>query len=495
MKNDYILEMKGILKQYPGVTALKGVDFRVQRGTIHCLVGENGAGKSTLIKIITCAEKMTAGEMLVDGVPFSGKTVKDAMNAGISTVFQELNIINQLTVEDNLTLGRESHRLGIIQKEANDPVLRLMAEFAPDIALERRVSDLSLAEKQIVETIKAIGTDAKIVIMDEPTAALSSVEAQRLYTFVKKLRDRKITIIYISHILDDIFTLGDEVTALRDGNIIGTRPVSNTNREELIRMMIGKSVHSQYNCLGRTPGSSLLRVNNMTTNSVRGLSFELKQNEIIGFYGLRGSGKSETARGLFGLDEWISGQLCISDQKAEINNPKQAILHGIAMVPEERLSEGLFMKLSVTDNIAITGLKQESKFGIVNERFKNNSAKKYVKELNIKVSDLSRPVATLSGGNQQKVVISKYLNAQTTVLLLDEPTRGIDVGSKEEIYTIVRELASKGKGVIIFSSEFEEIANLCDRVFILSAGSLVAEMRHDELDAERVRHLTMGKGA
>jgi ribose transport system ATP-binding protein len=495
MKNDFILKMKNIVKRYPGVMALGGVDFMVRRGTVHCLVGENGAGKSTLIKILTCAEKRTSGEIELDGEVFTAKSVKDAMNAGISTVFQEMNIIDQLSVEDNLTLGRENHVCGVVMKNADDPVLRVMREFAPDIDLESPVGSLSLAEKQIVETVRAIGSDAKIVIMDEPTASLSEAETLRIYSFVKQLRAKGITVIYISHLLDDIFELGDEVTVLRDGQIIGTRRVEETSRQDLIRMMIGKSVISRYQNDGRMPGAPLMEVDGITAQGVNNLSFTLHEREIIGFYGLRGAGKSEIARALFGLSPWQAGRMRVNQKEVQIKSPAQAIAEGIAMVPEERMTEGLLMQLSITDNITIAGLKRDARYGVVNEQAGSEIANDYVKRLNIRVNDIGRQVMTLSGGNQQKVVISKYLNINARVLLLDEPTRGVDVGSKAEIYSIIRDLASTGAGIVVFSSEYEEIASLCDRVLVLSEGSVLAEMSQENLDAEKVRYLTMGKRA
>ena len=269
MQSDHILEMRGIVKKYPGVTALKGVDFFVKRNTVHCLVGENGAGKSTLIKILTCVERMTQGAITLDGAPFHGKSVRDAMDAGISTVYQELNIIDQLTVAENLTLGRERAKLGVIKRRQDAGTFDMLREFAPEISLNQRVSTLSFAEKQLLEIVKAVSADAKLVIMDEPTAALSRRESDRLYEVVRKLKARGITIIYISHVLDDIFTIGDEVTALRDGNIVGTRPVRETTREELVEMMVGKVVHSHYTDGGRKPQGALLEARDLSTKACK----------------------------------------------------------------------------------------------------------------------------------------------------------------------------------------------------------------------------------
>ena len=491
---DCILEMRGIVKQYPGVTALKGVDFSVERNTVHCLVGENGAGKSTLIKILTCVESMTAGEIRIDGRPFNGRTVRDAMDAGISTVYQELNIVEQLTVAENLTLGREKSRWGVLQKNERDHAFDVLEEFAPDISLNHRVSRLSFAQKQLLEIVKAVSADAKIVIMDEPTAALSRQESDRLYQVIGKLKQQGITIIYISHVLDDIFNIGDRVTALRDGDVVGTREVGKTTREELVEMMVGKVVHSGYDPGDRKPAEVLLEARGLTTGSIRDMSFALHRGEILGFYGLRGAGKSETARALFGLDPLLAGEVRLNGAPVHIRTPEQAMNSGIAMVPEERLTEGLFMKLSVSDNIAVTNYRNTSRMGIVNETNKNAIAERYIRELNIKVHSARQVASTLSGGNQQKVVIAKCLNAQTRILMLDEPSRGIDVGAKEEIYSIIRALAAQGVGILVFSSEYDEIAALCDRVLLMAGGRVIRTMRNDELDIHQVHILTMGKG-
>ncbi len=495
MPSDTLLEMRHIVKKYPGVVALKGVDFLVRRHSVHCLVGENGAGKSTLIKILTCAERMTEGEIVFDGKAFAGRSVRDAMDRGISTVFQELNVVEQLTVEENMTLGREKSRAGLILRDPLDPVLAMLKEFAPDIPLQKPVALLSFAEKQIVEIVKAAGTDAKLVIMDEPTAALSRVETERLYAAIRRLKRKGLSVIYISHALDDIFAVGDEVTVLRDGEAVGTKAVQETTREELVRMMIGRPIHGGY-CPGAPRGGEpLLSVRDLGTRQVRGVSFELQAGEILGFYGLRGAGKSEVARALMGMDRLLSGEVLVEGKRARLKNPGQAFAGGLAMVPEERLTEGLFLKLPVADNIAVTNLRQTSRLGIVNEKADRRAALGYIRSLNIKAHSLDQKAATLSGGNQQKVVIAKCLNARTKILLLDEPSRGIDVGSKEEIYGIIRRLAAQGVGVIVFSSEYEEIAALCDRVALMADGAVVTIVRHGELDPHGVHMQVMGKGA
>lgn len=493
MEQATILEMRQIVKQYPGVRALKSVDFTVKRNTVHCIVGENGAGKSTLIKILTCAESMTSGEIVFDGKPYMARSIKDAMNSGISTLFQELNVVDQLTVAENLILGREEHVLGVLSKKRRYPVFDMMEEFAEDIPLDRPMSALGFAEKQIVEIVKAIGFNTKLVIMDEPTAALSEKESLRLYSVIEKLKERGISIVYISHVLDDIFAIGDEVTALRDGQIVGTRAVYSTSRDELITMMVGDLQKRPVSSRTVNWDERVLEVKGLTTNILDSISFTLHKGEILGFYGLRGAGKSEIARALYGLDPWVSGELSIQGNRKKVHNPEYVIRRlGISMIPEERLTEGLFMKLDIAENIVVSNPKKISRFAVVDDKKKKEIARHYIKELSIRAHSESQIARTLSGGNQQKVVISKCMNTETDILMMDEPTRGIDVGAKEEIYSIIRKLSHAGSSIMVFSSEYDEIADLCDRVVLLVKGKIVACVQRADLDPQEVRNLTMG---
>ncbi|HAX98423.1 MAG TPA: sugar ABC transporter ATP-binding protein [Candidatus Atribacteria bacterium] len=490
-----ILEVRHLSKNYPGVAALKGIDLDIRRNTVHCIVGENGAGKSTFIKILTCAETRSSGEILFNGKEFKPRSIREAMDLGISTLFQELSVVNQLTVEENLILGREPNRYGVIQR--SDPfekVFQLMKEFAPDISLKKKVAQLSFAEKQVIEIVKAIAVDASLLIMDEPTAAVSENETKRLFAIIRSLKEKNITVIYISHILDDIFTIGDVVTVFRDGEIVGTKNVADIDRDELIRMMIGKVTVDQY--IPRTVEyqNKVLEVNNLTTSKLKNVSFKLHKGEILGFYGLRGSGKTEIALALFGLDRVLAGDIQIEGKKVHFDLPRDAMLSGISMVPEERLTEGLIMKLPVRPNISITNLKVLSYFGVIRSQEERKVAENYVKAMNIKVKHIEQKVATLSGGNQQKVVVSKYLHAGSNILMMDEPTRGVDIGAKEEIHRIIRSLAEKGKSIIVFSSEYPEIFNLCDRIYLLREGQIVKEVKNQEANPEEILHIiTRGK--
>lgn len=490
-----ILEVRELSKNYPGVAALKGINLNIRRNTVHCIVGENGAGKSTFIKILTCAETRSSGEIIFNGTEFKPRSIREAMDLGISTLFQELNVVNQLTVEENLILGREPNRCGVIQRsDPSERVFQLMKEFAPDIPLKKKVAQLSFAEKQVIEIVKAIAVDASLLIMDEPTAAVSENETKRLFDIIRFLKEKNITVIYISHILDDIFTIGDVVTVFRDGEIVGTKNVVDIDRDELIRMMIGKVTVDKYVPRTVEYQNKVLEVNNLTTHKLKNVSFHLYKGEILGFYGLRGAGKTEIALVLFGLDRVLNGDIRIEGKSVLFDIPQDAMMNGISMVPEERLTEGLIMKLPVRPNISITNLRALSNFGVIRSQEDRKVARNYVDAMNIKVKHIEQKVATLSGGNQQKVVVSKYLHAGSNILLMDEPTRGVDIGAKEEIHRIIRSLAEQGKSIIVFSSEYPEIFNLCDRIYLLRDGQIVKEVKNQEANPEEILHIiTRGK--
>jgi ABC-type sugar transport system ATPase subunit len=488
--NNNILEIRNLCKSYPGVEALKDVSLTIQRNTVHCIVGENGAGKSTFIKILTRAEERSSGTILFDDTEFRPRTIKEAMNLGISTLFQELNVVNKLSVEENLMLGREEAVWGVIRRpDRESRVFQILKDFAPDISLSRKVDELSYAEKQVIEIVKAMAVDASLLIMDEPTAALSEAEAQRLFQVIRTLKQQEITVIYISHILDDIFAIGDYVTVFRDGAVIGTSKVSEIDRPALIKMMIGKVVTERYVPRQVDYSTKVLEVADLRTSKLDGVSFDLYKGEIIGFYGLRGAGKSEIAQALYGLGTILAGTIKIGGRPVRFGIPRDSLRRGIAMVPEERLSEGLILKMPLRPNITISNLKKITRFAVVNSRKERDIAERYVKALSIKASGIDQRTSTLSGGNQQKVVISKCLNADSTILLMDEPTRGIDVGAKEEIHKIIRSLAGEGNSVIIFSSEYPEILTLCDRIFLVADGRIIKVAANKELTAEELLHI------
>jgi ABC-type sugar transport system ATPase subunit len=497
MDNLAILSMKGLHKLYPGVHALDDVAFDINRNSIHCIIGENGSGKSTFIKILTGAVVKSQGTILFDGKPFEPMSVRDAKNQGIVALYQELNVVNDLTVEENLTLGREKHKLGLIQKDDRlDKAVSILKELDKAITLDTLVGDLSTAQKQIIEIVKAVSIDCKVLIMDEPTASLSEEETGKILEVVKKLKAAGMTIIYISHKLSEVFEIGDDITVFRDGKVIATKTIKEINQEckddisagclELVRMMLGRVVVEAYTPSKSDYSEKLIEAKNLNTDLLKDVTFDLFRGEILGFYGLVGAGKTEVARVLFGVDPY-SGEIRIKGQVTKLKKVRDALKSGIAMIPEERRQDGIFGILSIKNNIPMMNIASILKNGVVSRKKENAIADDYMKMLSIAARDREQKVASLSGGNQQKVVISKCLNRKSEVLLMDEPTRGIDVGAKLEIHNIARDLANRGNGVIVFSSELPEILHLCDRIVFMNSGKVSAIIKNgNDLDNDQI---------
>jgi ribose transport system ATP-binding protein len=493
MTGDYVLEIKNLTKDFPGVRAIDDVSFNIERNTVHCLVGENGAGKSTLIKILTGAFTRTSGTILLNGGEYVAHNPKEAKLKGISTLFQELNVVDQLTVEENLTLGMEDTTAGFLRKSKKiKKMIEVLKSIEPSIDPKQKVGRLSVAKKQIVEIAKAVASEANIIIMDEPTAAISEGEIKRLFHIIKALREKNVTVIYISHRLDEIFELGDNITVMRDGKHIETKAVSEVkDRAELIRLMIGKTVIESYIPKETHSQEKLLEVKNISNDKLRDISFDVKKGEIVGFYGLVGAGKTELARAIYGADRY-TGEILLEGKRLE-KSPSRTIKAGIALVPEERRSQGVFTILTIRSNIPVMNMKKISAGGFVNNAKEKKVAAEYIKKLNIVTSSCEKETSKLSGGNQQKVVFSKCLFADAGLLILDEPTRGIDVGAKGEIYSIIRSLSKEGKSIMMFSSELPEIMNNCDRIFLLYDGKLKTEMENSpELNSEKIIHIVTG---
>lgn len=488
-----VLEIRNLIKDFPSVRAVNDVSFDIKRNTIHCLVGENGAGKSTLIKILTGAHQRTSGSILMNGKEYNAHNPKEAKNLGISTLFQELNVVDQLTVEENLTLGMEDTTFGFLKKtDKIKKMVEALHNLEPGIDPGQLVSRLSVAQKQIVEIAKAVASDSDIIIMDEPTAALTEGEIERLFKIVKHLRESNVTVIYISHRLDEIFEIGDYVTVMRDGKHIDTKPVSEVkHRAELIKMMIGKTVFEIYAPREDMPEETFLEVKNLSNYKLNNLSFEVKKGEIVGFYGLMGAGKTELARAIYGVDEY-EGEILFKGKPLE-QSPHGAIDAGIALVPEERRTQGLFTILTIRGNIPVMNMGQISRKGFVSAAKERQAAQEYINKLSIATSSSEKEVSKLSGGNQQKVVFAKCLFAEADLLMLDEPTRGVDVGAKSEIYHIIRQLSEEGKSIMIFSSELPEVLNICDTIYLLYEGNMKAHMENgDDIDSEQILHLVTG---
>jgi len=488
-----VLEIRNLVKDFPGVRAVNDVSFDIKRNTIHCLVGENGAGKSTLIKILTGAYARTSGRILLNGEEYNSHNTRDAKQKGISTLFQELNVVDQLTVEENLTLGMEDTTFGFLRKtDKINKMIGVLNSIEPSIKPNQLVSSLSVAKKQIVEIAKAVAAESDIIIMDEPTAAISESEIGRLFKIIKGLRDNNVTVIYISHRLDEIFELGDYVTVMRDGKHIETKPVSEIqDRSELIKMMIGKTVFEQYTPREEDCPDTILEVKHLSNHRLNDISFDIHEGEIAGFYGLVGAGKTELARAIYGVDEY-EGDIMFKGKKLQLA-PDKAIAAGIALVPEERRSQGLFTILTIRGNVPVMNMKKISRNGFINDATERNVTLEYVDKLKIATNSIEKEASKLSGGNQQKVVLSKCLFADADLLMLDEPTRGIDVGAKSEIYSLIRRLSKEGKTIIIFSSELPEVMNICDSIYLLYDGSLKSTLRNScDVDSENILHIVTG---
>jgi len=488
-----VLSIEGLIKDYPGVRAVDDVSFSIESSTVHCLIGENGAGKSTLIKMLTGALQPTQGVMKINGLTYTPTSTQDARDNGVATLFQELHVVDELSVLENLTLGMEQSRFGFLIKSGlEERVIHTLATIEPTIDPTARVSSLSVAQKQIIEIARAASSGANVIIMDEPTAALSEREVERLFTVIKRLRSQHVTVIYISHKLDEILALGDAVTVLRDGKHIVTKPLSKVSgRPELIDMMIGRTVFESYTPRNTMSGEVVLSAKGLSNALLNNVSFDIRKGEIVGFYGLVGAGKTEIARALFGADE-VSGTIVFKGESVG-NSPKEAIAAGIALVPEERRTQGLFTQLTIRENIPVMNLQSMSNNGLYRLAQEQSIAHKYVEQLSIATNSIEKHTEKLSGGNQQKVVVAKCLFSEPDLLLLDEPTRGVDVGAKTEIYDIIKNLADKGNSVAVFSSELEEILGICDRVFLLYSGSLVSEfINGPDIDINNILNLVTG---
>jgi ribose transport system ATP-binding protein len=491
--HSFALAIDGLTKDYPGVKAVDNVSFSIEKSTVHCLVGENGAGKSTLVKMLTGALQPTSGKMTVGGVSYAPTSPQEARDGGIATLFQELHVVDELTVLENLTLGMERSLFGfLVKSDLEGRVIATLAAIEPSIDPAARASSLSVAQKQIVEIARAASSGASIIIMDEPTAALSEREVERLFGVIRRLRESDVTVIYISHKLDEIFQLGDNVTVLRDGRHIATIPLFEvTGRSELINMMIGRSVIHDYVPRPAMTNEVALDAKGLTNSLLKDISFDIKRGEIVGFYGLVGAGKTEIARALFGADP-VSGSIRFNGKEVG-HSPKQAIASGIALVPEERRTQGLFTSLTIRENIPVMNLPRMSNRGVYRASDELDAALDYVERLSIATDSIDKHTEKLSGGNQQKVVLAKCLFADADLLLLDEPTRGVDVGAKTEIYDIIRQLADEGKSVAVFSSELEEVLGICDRIFLLFSGSMEdVVINGKDVDISHILHVVTG---
>ena len=488
----YILEMRNITKTFPGVTALDDVSLYVKEGTVHGLIGENGAGKSTLMKILNGVYTANSGELYLDGSLLQLHGVKDASEKGISTIFQEFNLINSLSVAENIFLGRFNDKKTINWKEIKNKAESLLQTLGFSFNVNKIVGKLSIAEKQLVEIAKALSYESKIIVMDEPTSSLTNKEIELFFPIIETLRQQGITVIYISHKLDEIFKICNTVSIMRDGKIVGTREVEDITKDEIIEMMVGRSLSMEYPVRTTIPQEVVLSVKHIKRGtSLKGISFDLKKGEILGIAGLVGAGRTELAEAIFGADPIDQGTIEIHGKKVKIKSTKDGTMNSIGMVTEDRKETGLVLDMSITKNISITKLEQVSKGFVINRMMEENIAKKFVKTMNIKTPSVRQTLYNLSGGNQQKVVLAKWLFSNAEILILDEPTRGIDIGAKYEIYCLMNSLSEQGKSIIMISSELPEVLNMSDRILVMHGGQLKGELSGSDKSGDNVMKLIL----
>ena len=491
-----LLEMKNIVKSYPGVRALKGVNLTVNAGEVHALVGENGAGKSTLMKILAGAEGMDSGQILWNGEEIHLGGPLEAQNLGISMIYQEFNLVPEMSVAENIFLGREpvKSKSGLIDwAKMRSLSEQLLERLDAHIPVRAPVSSLSIAQQQMVEIAKALSHQAQLIAMDEPSATLTDHELVHLFKLIKDLSQTGIAIIYISHRLEEIFEICSRVTILRDGDWIITRPISEINREKIVHLMVGRELGQEFPKEIISPGKVRLRVDDVTSgNRVKHVSFQIRSGEIVGLAGLVGSGRTELARTILGLEPMNSGLIELNGVPVKIRSPRDAIRAGIALIPEDRKGQGLVMGQSVRENITLSSLQKFSRSGFILSKEEMKTVQKMVKELRIKTPSIDQQVQFLSGGNQQKVVLAKGLLTESQILIFDEPTRGIDVGAKQEIYTLMNSLAKNGLGILMISSELPEILGMSDRILVMHEGEIMGELSRSEATQEKVMALATG---
>jgi len=485
------LQLQAIVKRFPGVLALNNVGLDVVPGEVHALLGENGAGKSTLIKVISGVYWPDAGTIQVDGRPVDIRTPHDAQALGISTIYQEFTLAPDMTVAENIFLGREPLRvraLSIVDRKALIRQTRdVLGSLDLQIDPEATVKHLGVAQQQMVEIAKALSLDARLIIMDEPTATLTSHEIDRLFAAIARLKQRKVAVIYVSHRLDEVKAVCDRATILRDGTLVATVAVGSTAIDEMIRLMVGRDLKDKFPKVKSEPREEMLRVEQLTRKGVlHGISFNVRRGEIVGIAGLVGSKRTETARAIFGADPIDSGRILLRGKPVSVRTPGDAIEHGIALVPEDRKRQGIFATLSVWENVVLSALRRFSRKGILDVRREKQHAQEFVASLRIATPDLEKRVLDLSGGNQQKVVIAKWLNTNAEVFLFDEPTRGIDVGGKIEVYRLMGELISRGAAIVMISSELPEILGLSDRILVMREGRICGEFDRADATEEKI---------
>ena len=489
------IEMRGIDKSFGSNQVLKQAGFTLESGEVHALMGENGAGKSTLMKILTGVYTKDAGTVLVDGKEVNYKNPQEAEKAGIVFIYQELNVMFDLTVEENLFMGKEIHgKFGIcdkkaMQKKAQEALNILGVNISPKTVM----AELSVGQQQMVEICKALMADAKVIIMDEPTAALTQSETVALFKVIESLRKKGVSMVYISHRMEEIFELCDRITVLRDGSYIGVKNIPETNMNEIVKMMIGREIGERYPSRNVKIGKEVLKVKELTRKGTfHDVNFSVRAGEVLGVSGLMGAGRTEIMQAIFGNLSYESGTIEIDGKEVKISNPRQAMEHGIGFITEDRKTEGLMLDKSIRENISLCNLRRISKSSVISREAEKNMVAEAIKDLHIKCFGSYHECNNLSGGNQQKVVLAKWILTNPKILILDEPTRGVDIGSKKEIYSIINKLAAQGVAIIMVSSELPEVLGMSDNIMVVREGEVRGIISYEEANQERVMTLATG---
>ncbi|MBP1996087.1 sugar ABC transporter ATP-binding protein [Paenibacillus eucommiae] len=497
MTQEYMLQMKDISKTFPGVKALSHVNLSIKKGSVHALMGENGAGKSTLMKILIGLYTDYAGEIYFKGQKIVHKDIKSALNAGIAMIHQELTYVPEMTVGENLFLGNEPRHkfFGMVDtktlhKRTNELLGQIGVQIDPDVLMK----DLSVSKRQMVEIAKAVSYKSELIIMDEPTSAIPEREVESLFRIIRELKDKGVSIIYISHKMDEIYRIADEFTVLRDGTYVGTHSIQEADENKMISMMVGRQLSELFVQRTPTEGPVVLSVKDLTRQGkFENISFDLRKGEILGLAGLMGAGRTELVSCIYGLDKADSGEIHIKNKKVSIRKANDGIQHGVGLVSEDRKTLGLVLGLSVTENLMLPNYKQLNKSFLISDSKERDIADRSISDLNIKTPSREQKVKNLSGGNQQKIVIGKVLLSNPDILILDEPTRGIDIGAKSEIYKLISQLASEGKAIIVVSSELPEVMGLADRILVLHEGKVAGQLMREEASEEKIMALAFGK--
>ena len=493
--SEYILELRDITKRFSGVTVLEKVTFRLKRGEVHALMGENGAGKSTLMKILMGIYNADEGETVLEGSPVTIRSPKQALENGIAMIHQELNPVLDLSIAENIFLGKEKrNKLGLVRKkEMEEETKKWLKEIGLEVSPGTMMRSLSVAQMQMVEIAKALSWNAKIIIMDEPTASLTVREVEVLFSLIRQLRERDVAIIYISHKMDEIFQIADRVTVLRDGKLIEENPISELNKDLLISMMVGRDIQEIYPKDTVPIGEVALEVKNLSVpGKVKNVSFNVRKGEILGVAGLVGAGRSEMVEAIFGVRRKSSGEVYVNGEKAEITAPQKAVAKKMAFITEDRKVTGLNLIGSVRENMTIISIRDLCTARLVSRKKCVKAAEKYISSMKIRTDSPEKLVQYLSGGNQQKIAIAKWLLSEPDIIILDEPTRGIDVGAKRDIYLLIGEFAKAGKAVVMISSEMPEVMGMSDRIMVLADGEVTGFVDRADFDEETIMHMQFG---